>query len=92
MYSPRRRIISTSCISLKFCSKVVDERVERIWWLNIQPAMTDEAPNGIIGEIHFVRSRGFQVKLVYGLRSRAADCESRTTCFHSAALYSYVGD
>ncbi len=47
---------------IKVCSKDVDEGVERIWRLNIQPAMTDEAPNGIVGEMHFVRSRGIPSK------------------------------
>ena len=48
---------------IKVCSKDVDEGVERIWRLNIQPAMTDEAPNGIVGEMHFVRSRGIPSKV-----------------------------
>jgi hypothetical protein len=39
---------------IKVCSKDVDEWVERIWRMNIQPAMTDEAPDGIVGEMHFV--------------------------------------
>jgi hypothetical protein len=43
---------------IKVCSKDVDERVERIWRLNTQPAMTNKAPNGIVGEVHFVRSGG----------------------------------
>lgn len=42
---------------IKVCSKDVDKGVERIWRLNIQPAMTDEAPNGVVGEMHFVRPR-----------------------------------
>jgi hypothetical protein len=47
---------------IKVCSKDVDEGVERIWRLNIQPAMTDETPNGIVSEMHFVRSRGIPSK------------------------------
>lgn len=43
---------------IKVCSKDVDERVERIWRLNTQPAMTNKAPNGIVGEVHFVRFGG----------------------------------
>lgn len=42
---------------IKVCSKDVDEGMERIRRLNIQSPMTDEAPNGIVGEMHFVRSR-----------------------------------
>ena len=47
---------------IKVCSKDVDERVERIWRPNIQPAITDEVPNGIVGEMHFVWSRGIPSK------------------------------
>jgi len=47
---------------IKVCSKDVEEGVERIWRLNIQSAMTDEAPSGIVGEMHFVWSRGIPSK------------------------------
>jgi hypothetical protein len=40
---------------VEISSEDVHEGVERVWRLNIQPSMTNEAPNGIVCELHFVR-------------------------------------
>src|SRR5437764_9622511 len=48
-----------SMLKSKVCSEDVGERVERIWWLKRQPAMTDVAQNRAVGEMHAtIISRG----------------------------------
>jgi hypothetical protein len=36
---------------IEVCPKDIDEWVDRIWRLNVQPAMADEAPNRIAGSV-----------------------------------------
>jgi len=62
---------------IQVCSEDVDERVGRIWRLNIQPAMTDEAPNRIVANMKSVRFRGTLGKVCvrvpkYGSRLRVS--------------------
>jgi hypothetical protein len=50
----------------KVCTKEIDERVWRIWRLNIQPAMADKAPNGIASGVRANPGKGCPRAPKYG--------------------------
>lgn len=54
---PKDRKIINSMDLIQVCSEDVDERVGGVWRLNIQPAMTYEAPNRIVADMKSVRFR-----------------------------------